>query len=305
MPACTQPGRTALLIVAAVVPALLSVIGCGGESAPVNSADSSGPRIVSLSPAVTQMLRDLGRDDAIVGVGEFDPVSPDHARIVGDLRNIDYEGLLALRPTAVLLQPGHVGVPARLQRLADRVGFAVHSFDIETLDDALDALRNAIGDAAESPDAADALADGVEDQLARLAELTADREPVRVLLLVGLGPYATAAGRGTFLDEMLHVAGALNALDERPLLYPELDHEQLLAVDPDLIIHMTSSAGGPGGRMPDPLADRFRSLEDEAALLPSTSLPRVAVKLVALVHPDLHDQAKALLEPVSPQRSVP
>lgn len=292
MSARTPFRPVASLLVLATVAALLVNIGCRGESSPTNSANSSGPRIVSLSPAITQMLDDLGRSDDVVGVGEFDPVAPPRARIVGDLRAIDYEALLAVEPTAVLLQPGVEGVPDRLASLAERLGFQVHSFDIETLDDALTALTTGVGEAAGDSEAAAGLAERVRSQMQEIASFTDDLDRPRVLLAVGLSPYVTAAAPGTFLDEALAAAGGRNAVEQADILYPEFDHERLLALDPDVIVYMTSRARDNAAvDLPEPLAERLVVLEDEAALLPSTSLPRVTAQLAGLIHAEVQEEA--------------
>lgn len=291
------PPRTAVATcLAAILSALLPIIGCSGESAPMNSADSSGPRLVSLSPALTQMLHDLDRADALVGIGEYDPVAPEGVRVVGDLLNVDYEALLAVKPTAVLVQPGQAGVPDRLRRLGERFGFAIHSFDIETLDDALDALTSGVGEAIEQPHRAAALAERTREQMAALTQLTADRERRRVVLLAGLTPYATAAAPGTFLDEAIKAAGARNAIEETDILYPELDHEQLLSLDADAFVHLTSHDSSDAVNLPEDVAERFAVIEHPAALLPSTSLPTVTAKLIGLIHPELQEQAVAIVE---------
>lgn len=298
--AAHTPARSALAIrVALLLMALLGpfvLIGCPREGTPINSSDFSQPRIVSLSPAATQMLHDLGRLHYVVGVGEFDPTETRNARVVGDLYAIDYEVLLSLRPTDVLLQPGADGVPDRLRRLADRRGFTIHSFEIETLDDALDVLTTSVAEAIDDADRAAELAGRVRTQMRQLAALTAERDRPRILLAVGLSPYVTAAAPGTFLDDSLAVAGGRNALEEAAVLYPEIDHEQLLALDPDLIVYLSGRRFDVGSvSLPPPLDERLVVLQDPVTLLPSTSVPRITAKMLGILHPELAEQAHEIV----------
>jgi iron complex transport system substrate-binding protein len=63
-----------------------------------------------------------------------------------------------------------------------------------------------------------------------------------VLFLVGRAPGTlqnmVGAGPGTFLDELLKLAGGRNVLASSPIQYPKVSLEQIMATDPDVIIDM-------------------------------------------------------------------
>lgn len=81
---------------------------------------ASSLRIVSLSPALTQILIDLGQGEYIVGVGENDDAAPAGTKVVGTYLNINAEQIVSLNPTLVLTMSGRDGPPARLKELADK-----------------------------------------------------------------------------------------------------------------------------------------------------------------------------------------
>ncbi|MBZ0172730.1 MAG: hypothetical protein K8E66_10150 [Phycisphaerales bacterium] len=116
---------------------LLGLVGCdrtGGSSTP-QAERTGGERIVALSPAVAVMLRDLGVAERIVGKHDYDRVLPEHVRAVGHQEAIDYEALLAVRPTHVVIEWGSRPMPPRLIELAEGQGWDVVNVTLLTLDD--------------------------------------------------------------------------------------------------------------------------------------------------------------------------
>jgi len=294
------------LLIAAAAMALL-VAGC--EDRGTNTGHgTSGPRIVSFSPALTQMVVDLGARDQIVGVGRFDPLAGSGPAIVGDLNQYDYEKLLSLDPTVILLQPPGSGVPKKLRDMAGDEGWLLRTFKIETVADAKRALYDprgrSVGQAIGRPGRASALRDRIEMQLARINLLTLEDPVEDVLLVVGVGSTVTAAGPNTFLGELLTFAGGGNALSEDASDYPKLGREKLLSMDPNFVVIAHTEPSSPPGQPPDLIAElditavqqgQVHWLTDKQALLPSTTMPRVAGKLAIILHPDLRSEIEMIL----------
>ncbi|MBN1441980.1 MAG: ABC transporter substrate-binding protein [Planctomycetes bacterium] len=293
--------------------------GAPGESEEPGERSASagaGLRIVSLSPAVTQMVRDLGLESSIVAAGRYDPVAPREAEVVGDLYQLDYEKLLRLRPDHIFLQPGRPGVPARLERMAADHGWRLHHYQIHKVEDVLRALHSSegsagqtgVGEALGAAEKAAALAAKLRDDLERLSALTRGRRAPRTLLLFGLDPL-TGVGRETFLGEMLEIAGGDNALPAGGPPYPVLDREKLLALAPEAIVVIRSTDASPdpsveqpsrylaGLRVPAVHSGAIACLEDRLALLPSTSMARIAARLAEILHPDLASRIDDLIAP--------
>lgn len=293
----------------AAAAALSLLIGSPFLSSPISAAppetdgDSaiSAARIVSFSPALTQMLIDLGLAGHIVGVGAYDPVAPEAAQVVGHLYHVDYEKLLSLRPTHVFYQRTKQPLPQRLADLAAGHDWQLHGYAIESIADVLHAL----GGIAEVPgvnraERARQLAAEIEHDLQHLAKLTADHPRPRTLLIVGTNPI-TGVGPGTFLNEILEAAGGRNVLHDAAALYPVLDRERLLSLNPQVVVLIAPQPGraaaSGGGRertieeakarlnLPQSLDARVVVIDDPTALLPSTTLTRIARQLAAQLHP--------------------
>ncbi len=300
--------------VARLLVAVAVVMAVGCEQRPDSrQARAGSPRVISLSPALTQMVLDLGAGQSVVGVGRFDPLADRGVPIVGDLNQYDYEKLVSLDPTVLLLQPPASGVPAKLQDLARGHGWRLRAYGIDTVADAKRALYSprgrGVGEAIGRRDAARALRERIEYQLAQISVLTLERRPPEVMLLVSVGSQVTAAGRDTFLDELLTFAGGTNAVTAGG--YPTFDRERLVALDPNAVV-ITHTSDKPTPTGPPPLlADldieavrrgRVYWLADPQALLPSTTMPRIAGKLAKLLHPQLAQDIEAILAEHRPPR---
>ena len=309
----TPVNRRAFAVAFAAFAAHFVVIGIAVGSSTISAAEVVHPddlRIVSLTPAVTQMLIDLGVSDAVVGVGAYDPVAPPRAQVVGDLYHIDYERLLILEPTHVFYQRTRQPLPGRLSELAAKHRWQLHGYEIEVRDDVMAALRGrdgriGVGAAIGHADAAEQLARSIERRLARLAEVTTAAAAQRTLPLVGFNPL-TAAGPGTVVNQMLTIAGGRNVIEGEEIRYPVIDRERLLALDPEVIVLIAPRQGAAAAgsdrkprdvkgklNLPPSMNPRIVVLDEPTALLPSTTMVATAAQLAKLLHPHLAEQIDA------------
>ena len=234
----------------------IAALGCDRaadrtESASVADAASAAPpvRVVSLSPAITRTLRDLGAADWIVGRTPYCRGLGDDVPVVGDLLAIDPEALRQVKPDLVLVQPSHGGVQPAIAALALDDGFTFESFPIDSLEDLegmIDALPRVLlskaGDV--SPEetrsmvlALGSLRDAMRAATAPLPEEIASAAG-RVAVLFSIEP-PMAFGEGTFVDGLLGRLGVANAITARG--YPELSLEDLVRLDPDGVLLLRES----------------------------------------------------------------
>jgi iron complex transport system substrate-binding protein len=197
-------------------------------------------RLVSLSPAITEMILAVGDGDALVGVTRYCTVpdkDPPIAR-VGGVLDPDYEHIVALRPDLVLLP--NLASPQLLERM-ESLGLTVVVFSPEGIDNLPRDLRLA-GQATGRDDQGEALARQFEDLRAlvraRLHDLTAEHRPTAAILY---GPDLLASSPEGFAGQLLDEAGARNVVPVGPLAWPELTPEALLRLDPEVIFLVRDS----------------------------------------------------------------
>lgn len=227
-----EPKARTTLSAFLMLAALLLALPACGKRAP--SEPPGQPRIAVLSPALAVTLRDLGLESQIVARHGYDIVLPKSLPVVGDQAGIDYETLLRVDPSHILLEWGSRDLPPRLTQLAKERGWAVRNYPLLTLDDIRHAVRNLPRDL-NTP-----LASARADELrARMDAAWKNRPGLRAnagrtLLLYSIAPPA-AAGPGSFHAQLLEAIGGEPAITEGDP-YITLDAEDVRRLNPDSIV---------------------------------------------------------------------
>ena len=269
-------------------------------------------RIVSLSPAISRMIVDMGLGDRIVGVAQHDQAAPANLPVVGNYLEVDTELLLRLRPTHVLTMMAKEGPPRQLRRLADHGRFTLVSYpsplsvqdvanvlDPESVDEPAD--LPGLGTVLGYPEVARQVRRRMLEQLSGIEQITAGHTRPRVLMVLVTHP-VMASGPGTTHHQLLTIAGAVNAAAQSRVGAPTYDREGLLLLQPELIL-ILSPRGLPlesidtdprlavfrGLNIPAVRNNRIVLLNDPLVLLPSSSIPRIAAAMARAIHPDLAD----------------
>src|SRR5579863_984752 len=100
-----------------------------------SDAAEPAPRIISLSPHITELLFAAGAGEHIVGVDDLSDYPPAVVGIarVGEPATLDVEALLKLKPTLVVLWDS--GTPARRKAELQRLNLRLYVTDQHHLDD--------------------------------------------------------------------------------------------------------------------------------------------------------------------------
>lgn len=201
-----------------------------------------------LSPAIGVVLRDLGLAHLAVGRHAYDMALDPALPVVGDQAGIDYEPLLRVRPTHVLIEWGSRELPERLTRLAGERGWTLRSYPLLTLDD----IRAMTMDvrymfAGEAPA-------GAPDLLAAMDSAWSPQGGVfggRVLLLGSVDPPAVM-GPGSFHHQILERIGGRPAVTSG-VPWINLNVEDVLRLAPDAIVFVSPRVSGtPSASSTDP-----------------------------------------------------
>ena len=200
---------------------------------------AAGPaRIVSTSPSITETLFALGLGDRLVGVSSYCRYPPAALRLprVGSFLRPETELIARLRPDLVIVHAGPNNVPEQLSAL----GINSAIVDRGTLASVYSSIR-AIGVAADASDSAARLITQLEGRLTAVRTAAAKRPSRKVLVIVGRQPGSLsdliAVGRGSYLNDLVAVAGGVNVLDDPRLPeYPRISMETVIRLEPDLIV---------------------------------------------------------------------
>jgi iron complex transport system substrate-binding protein len=196
-------------------------------------------RVVSLAPAVTEIVFALGKGDQLVGVSKFCDF-PDQAKKiakVGGFLDVNLEALLALSPDIVIAYPEHL---ERLEPLRSRTSLLLVRH--RSLSDLFDSIL-AIGRSLRADEEAHALAAEMKSRLAAIAAANKNQEKTRVLIIAGRNAdelrNMLVVGRHDFLNELVEIAGGVNAY-QGEVSYPNISLETVLFLDPDVILEISS-----------------------------------------------------------------
>jgi iron complex transport system substrate-binding protein len=191
-------------------------------------------RIVSMAPSLTEILFALGFDREIVGVTIFSDYPPAAAEKpkVGSFWQPNIEAVVAARPNLVMTLG--FGQQKDIAERLKRIGYNTLAVNIEKVSDLFPAIGK-IAAATGRQHQADDLAGGIKDKLNALSALVGALPKVRVLWVVQRVPLRVA-GRDTFVNEMIELAGGENAMGRTVHKYPPIGAEQVIACGADVII---------------------------------------------------------------------
>jgi ABC-type Fe3+-hydroxamate transport system substrate-binding protein len=184
-------------------------------------------RIISLVPSQTELLFDLGLEDRLVGVTKF-CVHPDHLRagktVVGGTKNYRFDIIESLKPDLII---GNKEENDRegIEQLSSK--YPVWMSDIYDLTDALRMIRD-LGRIIGVENRAEEIVESIRSSFAQpLAKKG------RAVYLIWENP-KMAAGKNTFIDSLLALAGFENAVQSER--YPIVDREGLRSLSPEYVL---------------------------------------------------------------------
>ncbi|MBD8143659.1 heme/hemin ABC transporter substrate-binding protein [Pantoea agglomerans] len=190
-------------------------------------------RVVSIGGDVTQIIYALDAQSQLVARDSTSLRPAQAARLpdVGYMRQLNAEGILALKPTLVIAsaqaQPSLV-----LQQIA-RAGVRVVTVSGDSSLQAIPQKIITVGQALQRESEAQALAQQMTQQISQLPQQPL---PVKVLyIMANSGMKSMAAGNQTAADGAIRSAGLENAMGTVPH-YQALSQEGVIAAAPDLVV---------------------------------------------------------------------
>ena len=204
------------------------------DTGAVVRVDAENCRIVSLAPGTTAMLYGAGAGACLIGTiaHSKEPAEAAKLPVIGDVETLDFERLLVLRPTVVVVAVDVVQ-RARIDRI-QALGIPVYQVHVTQLAGMPASLRR-LGELTGTNAVANATAEALEADLESLRTRYQRRAPIRVLYQIWDRPIYTVGGRHLITDA-LRLCGATNIFGDLKTAAPAITREAVLARDPQLII---------------------------------------------------------------------
>ncbi|HXW05164.1 MAG TPA: helical backbone metal receptor [Vicinamibacterales bacterium] len=287
--------RRALL----TAPLILLASGRRHERVRTAAQDDGRPRrIISLIPAVTEMLFALGAGPDVVAVSSFDEYPPEVRALprVGALIDPDVERILALKPQLVIVYATQTDL---IRQLA-RAGIPTFLYQHAGLPDVGSTIRE-LGERVGRRERAESVTRRIDDGLAALAERVAGRPRPRTLVVFGREPLALrgifASGGTGFLHDMLVAAGGENVFGDLSRQSVQATSEVILARRPEVILELRAGGIAAGHRdrevavwkalpaLPAVAGGRVYLIADPRTVVPGPRVAEGAELIARALHP--------------------
>jgi iron complex transport system substrate-binding protein len=253
-------------------------------------------KIVSLTPAETEILYALGAGDKVVGKVDDPANFPPQASkvpVVGTFNGIDVEKIVSLGADLVIAG-GNGGTPQdaidKLRQLKVPV-LVVYASDVAGALDDIELTGRAAGES----DAAAALVATMQDGFDQVSAATASVAKPKVFYETGDQPSIYGIADGTVYAEMISLAGG-EPITTGSTTNWEMSVEKLVTADPDLIILGDSAYGvtaeavakRPGWAGISAVKTKaIKGIDDIVVTRPGPRLVDGLLLLVAAIHPEL------------------
>lgn len=193
-------------------------------------------KIISLAPSTTEILFSLGLDDEIAGVSRF--CNYPHRALskekVGSFSEPNIEKILSLKPDIIFCTGlEQAPVITKLRQLKLKVCVS----DPSNLKELFISIRE-IGQLLDRQNKAEVLIDGMQKSIEEIGlkvSLIPKEKRQKVFVEIWHSPLMTA-GRGSFIDELITLAGGINIASNTKRPYSYFSSEQVIKQNPDCII---------------------------------------------------------------------
>jgi iron complex transport system substrate-binding protein len=236
-------------------------------------APAPARRVVSLVPAVTEMIYAIGGGDRVVGVSSFDSFPAEVQRVtrVGGLLDPDLERIFALRPDLVVIYASQDD----LRKQLERVNIRVFEYSHAGLPQVLSVIESVGGELGLANRAASTIAE-MRRRLDAVRRQVEGLPRPRTLLVFGrergaLRAVYASGGRG-FLHDLLELAGGVDVLEHVDRENVQASTELILGLAPEAIVEIHG-----GETLSAAEADRERRVWDGLPGLPAVQRGRVHI----------------------------
>ncbi len=207
-------------------------------------AATAAERIVSIGGDVTEIAFALGAGDEVVARDStsLHPAAVQKLPDVGYMRQLNAEGILALKPTLVLST--ELAEPALVLKQLEESGVKVVRIPGDTTVQAVAEKISTIAGAVNRSGEGNKLAERYQQQLAAVPNTPLSVKVLFVMSHGGITPMA--AGQHTAADAIISAAGLKNAMQGFSRYRP-LSQEGVIASAPDLLLVTTDGVRSIGG----------------------------------------------------------
>lgn len=189
-------------------------------------------RIVSLAPSITELIYALGAGDKVVGVTDYDNYPPEVEEVskVGGFKGPNIEAITAQNPDIVLAsnQSGQEEMEA-----LENMGIPVIMMEAKNIEGIYESIR-LLAQITGAEEKGEEIISEMETKINEIKDKVEGLPTMDVFYLVSFDGNWTA-GKGTFIDELIALAGGKNIVNDVEG-WAQYSVEELVKQNPDAII---------------------------------------------------------------------
>ena len=264
-------------------------------------------RIISLSPSVTEILHGVGAFSRVVAVSSYCDYPPKAKLLpkVGGWTNVNLEQVVALQPDVVMMIDDQAPL---IRNQLEMLGIETMVVRGQSLQDVYETIREIGSFVGNSKEAVQLITD-THERLDLVAQAVNGARRPRVLCVVDRLPGTLrdmyVATEGSFLTNLIRVAGGEPITPTSTHQYAKISMEAVVALDPEVILDMVQAVAAPvtlvsrsTETIEDPLAvwqtilavtavrdRRVYLLRDKKWIHPSQFIAQAAEEIARRIHP--------------------
>ena len=251
-------------------------------------------RVVSLTPANTELVFALGAGDMLVGGTDSDDYPPEAAELPDVVQGITVltEQIVDLDPDLVLAGGNSFTPPAEVERMRN-LGILVLVVYPQTVDQVMSDL-SLVGEAIGEEQAAEEVVTAIETRIDEVTTAVGGLDRPRTFYEIGYGPDIYGPAPDSFIEDMVTLAGGEAIVTDDPSVF-SIPLEQLIDQDPEVIVLGDAAYG----TCPDGVATRpgwdamtavaegnLPTVNDLIVTRPGPRIGEGLAELALAIHPD-------------------
>lgn len=253
-------------------------------------------RVICAAPSAVEIVFALDCGDRVVGVSDFVVYPPEATEkpLIGGYFNPNYERILSMKADLLILQ----GKSEKLTLFCKDNKIKLLRIDMTDIETILSDIQK-VGHALGVDEKAGALAQSIQQRLDRVKGNAASF-PTKPNVFISLGrkqgalSNITTCGGGTFMSELLILAGGENTFGDLGDEYPQISLESLTKREPEVILDFqlenidnaqeAIQDWQKAELLPAVKNGNVRAVTESYFLIPGPRLPLAAERLVELIH---------------------
>lgn len=283
---------------------LAIVISPGSDQKLPESNNRIPKRVVSINPAATEIIFELGCEDKLVAVSDFSDYPPETKDVeqVGGVLNPNFERISMLKPDLIIIQ----GECENITKFCGHKNIEYMNINLRTIDEIYRGITE-LGETLGCPEAAEKLNVKIKNELRSIKKKLSSEEKKKVFFSLNRIPGSlasiTTVGPNTFLSELINITGGINIFDDLKQDYPVISKETLLKRQPDIIIEPYFHSTSKDSQFQDALRDwsklgklnavknkNLNIIDGDLVLKPGPRVGLAALEMAKIIHPELFDE---------------